>query len=93
MLATLLEYDSHNAMCSETSASSISIYLDSSGDPGWTPPFGKSKTNWYVIGGIILTPEEDKKARIEIDKILEKYIPYTQRGSVPFEGVHAGLFR
>ncbi|HXT83845.1 MAG TPA: DUF3800 domain-containing protein [Verrucomicrobiae bacterium] len=50
------------------------LYLDASGDFGWPPPFGKSKNNWYVLAGIILTPEADLKAKNETLRILKKYI-------------------
>lgn len=64
-------------------AGSLTLYLDSSGDPGWTPPFGKSITTWYIAGGIALTPEADQKAGIEVQRILKKYIPETQRRKFP----------
>lgn len=63
--------------------SSCILYLDSSGDPGWPPPFGKSKLTWYVLAGLALSPEADHQAHIEVDKILEKYVPYNERKKWP----------
>ncbi len=54
---------------------SCTLYLDASGDTGWTPPFGKSKTTWYVLAGLVLTPDSDLKAHQETNRILEKYVP------------------
>lgn len=62
---------------------SCTLYLDASGDTGWTNPFGKSKTEWYVLGGIVLTPEADLEAHKETCRILEKYIPEEVRVKFP----------
>ena len=63
--------------------SSCTLYLDSSGDPGWPSPFGKSAVTWYVVSGIVLTPEADRRARQEIEAILREYIPDSIRRSFP----------
>ena len=61
------------------------IYLDSAGDCGWCPPFGKSKIKWYIIAGLVLTPESDHKAQIEIENILGKYISKITRNEFLIE--------
>jgi hypothetical protein len=61
---------------------SYSLYLDASGDPGWPPPFGKSQIKFYVMAGLALTPEQDHKAHIETDRILNKYIPSARWASL-----------
>lgn len=62
---------------------SCTLYLDASGDTGWPHPFGKSKTNWYVLAGLVLTPETDLKAHKETCRILENYIPEEVRAKFP----------
>lgn len=62
---------------------SCTLYLDASGDPGWTAPFGKSIIEWYVMGGVVLKPETDLKAHKETCKILEKYVPNNIRAQFP----------
>jgi hypothetical protein len=49
--------------------------LDASGDPGWLPPDGDSVEEWYVFGGLVLFPESDHKAHIEVEKILSNHVP------------------
>lgn len=53
---------------------SFTLYLDATGDSGWPPPFGRSQVNWYIYAGVALNTEADYAARIEIDKLLQKYI-------------------
>ena len=72
---------------------SCTLYLDSAGDPGWPPPFGKSKLQWYVVAGVALTPEADLHAYEETDKILKKYIPSTEWHSPKFELCYHDLIR
>jgi len=62
---------------------SCTLYLDADGDPGWCPPFGKSQLRWYVLAGVALAPESDLKARLEVERILSKYIPDSVRRSWP----------
>ncbi|CUR52802.1 conserved protein of unknown function [Nitrosotalea devaniterrae] len=62
---------------------SCTLYLDASGDTGWVHPFGKSKTEWYVLAGLVLTPEADLKAHRETSKILAKYVPEEVRAKFP----------
>ncbi|RNJ76150.1 MAG: DUF3800 domain-containing protein [Nitrosopumilus sp. D6] len=50
------------------------MYLDASGDHGLPPPYGKSRTAWYSIAGMIMTPEQDSKAKDFTVRILKKYI-------------------
>jgi hypothetical protein len=62
---------------------SCTLYLDAAGDPGWPPPFGKSRVSWYVLAGLALMPDADHQAHIEVDKILSKYIPTSERNKWP----------
>lgn len=32
------------------------MYLDAAGDPGWPPPFGRSRVEWCVLAGFVLAP-------------------------------------
>ncbi len=64
-------------------ASSCTLYLDATGDPSWPAPFGKSKTNWYVISGPALQTDADYKARLEVDRILAKYVPDSEHRKWP----------
>lgn len=59
------------------------LYLDAAGDPGWPPPFGKSRVEWYVLAGLAIDPENDLKAKIESEKLLEQYVPNTERSKWP----------
>lgn len=59
------------------------LYLDAAGDPGWPPPFGKSKINWYVLAGICLSPQSDLQVRSEIERLLKKYVTPTERAKWP----------
>nr|MDO8100002.1 DUF3800 domain-containing protein [Candidatus Njordarchaeota archaeon] len=54
---------------------SYTLYLDSCGDRGWCQPFGKSRTHYYVIGGLALTASADLRAYQEVNRILTKYVP------------------
>ena len=74
-------------------AESYSLYLDSSADPGWPPPFGKSRLQWYVVGGLALTPQSDLDAYRETDRILKKYIPEQEWRSPKFELCYHHLLR
>lgn len=69
------------------------LYLDSAGDPGWPPPYGRSKLNWYVVAGVALKPEEDLQAHKEADRILKKYIPRSEWHSPKFELCYHDLIR
>jgi hypothetical protein len=55
------------------------LYLDTCADSGWPKPFGKSKTQWYIVAGLALTPEYDYAAQTAVDKILTKYITESER--------------
>jgi len=61
------------------------LYLDSAGDPGWPPPFGKSKLRYYVVAGLTLIPQADLIAYQETSQILKKYIPSSEWRSPKFE--------
>jgi len=50
------------------------LYLDTTGDPGWCAPFGKSPVQHYVVGGLALTSDADLKANEEVNRILVKYL-------------------
>lgn len=62
---------------------SSTLYLDTSGDPGWPSPYGKSRVNWYIVAGMALTPNQDQIAQIEICNILGKYIDEKVRNTYP----------
>lgn len=50
------------------------LYLDASGDPGWPVPYGKSPHNFYVLGGLVLTPEAEAIVKEEIQILIRTYI-------------------
>lgn len=58
---------------------SCTLYLDASGDQGWHTPYGNSKTQWYVLSGITLTPDTDLKAKEQISKLMDQYSPIKKR--------------
>lgn len=62
---------------------SCTLYLDTCADSGWPKPFGRSQTDWYVVSGLVLTPENDYKSRTETEKLLQKYIEENQRRRFP----------
>ncbi len=72
---------------------SYSLYLDSTGDPGWCPPFGKSLVNYYIVAGLAISPESNLSAYKETNRILEKYIPQTEWTSPEFELCYHHLIR
>jgi len=49
------------------------LYLDASGDPGWPPPYGMSRTKWYVLAGLSLEENLWKKADESVRSILNKH--------------------
>ena len=49
------------------------LYLDASGDPGWPPPAGRSRTRWYVLAGLSLDDEKWNLAHRRADAILDEY--------------------
>jgi hypothetical protein len=51
------------------------LYLDASGDPGWPPPDGKSRTSWYVLAGLCLEESKWNPARAHATEIVERYFP------------------
>lgn len=57
--------------------------MDTSGDSGWTPPFGKSRVNWYVLAGLVLEPDSDHKAFLEAERLLRKYVRESERRRYP----------
>jgi hypothetical protein len=59
------------------------LYLDASGDPGWPKPFGNSRTEWYIVSGLVLSPANDFIAKETSDKILKKYIRENERRKFP----------
>jgi hypothetical protein len=62
---------------------SYTLYLDAAGDPGWPSPFGRSRVEWYVLAGLALDPENDLKAKLETEKVLQQYIPDVERRKWP----------
>jgi len=49
------------------------LYLDESGDPGWPKPFGRSRTNWFVLAGLSLEDTQWKTVNEKYVKIVRKY--------------------
>jgi len=47
--------------------------LDASGDPGWPPPAGRSRTRWYVLAGLSLDDEKWNMAHWRVDRILHNH--------------------
>lgn len=56
-----------------SNAATCTLYLDSTGDGGWNAPYGHSKTRFYVIAGLSISPESNLKAYQEVERILTKY--------------------
>jgi hypothetical protein len=40
---------------------------------------------WYVLAGLAVTPEADHRAHVEVKRLLEKYVPETERRKWPTE--------
>ena len=59
------------------------LYLDAAGDPGWPAPFGKSRTQWYVLAGLALNSKNDLDAKLAAEDLLEQYIPDSERNKWP----------
>ena len=72
---------------------SYTLYLDSTGESGWNPPYGKSKNRFYVVAGLAITPESNLEAYREVDRILRKYIPTQEWSSPKFELCYHHLIR
>jgi hypothetical protein len=72
---------------------SFTLYLDSTADPGWTPPWGKSNTGFYVVAGLALSPESDLQAYHQTQDILKKYIPEEKWNYPNFELCYHHLIR
>jgi hypothetical protein len=49
------------------------LYLDASGDPGWCPPVGKSRTTWYVLAGLSLSDDKWSTAHDSVNQLVQKY--------------------
>lgn len=69
------------------------LYLDTTGDTGWPPPYGRSQLQYFVVGGLALTPEKDIKAFQETERILHTYIPQQEWHSPKFELCYHDLIR
>lgn len=50
------------------------LYLDTTGDPAWLPPDGKSKVKYYVVAGLALSSNADIEANSEVSRITSSYI-------------------
>ena len=72
---------------------SLTLYLDSTGESGWNPPYGKSENRFYVVAGLAITPETNLEAYQEVDRILRKYIPRQEWDSPKFELCYHHLIR
>lgn len=59
------------------------LYLDAAGDPGWPAPFGRSRTQWYVLAGIALNSKNDINAKLLAESLLEEYVPNVERNKWP----------
>lgn len=59
------------------------LYLDAAGDPGWPPPFGRSRVQWYILAGLALDPEDDLKVAQKSKALLGEYISTTERAKWP----------
>ena len=59
------------------------MYLDAAGDPGWPPPFGKSRVRWYVLAGFALAPDDDYQTKQKAEKLLQEYVPDSERSKWP----------
>ena len=59
------------------------MYLDAAGDPGWPPPFGRSRVEWYVLAGLVLSPEADMELSNKVSDLLAEYIPKEERAKWP----------
>jgi hypothetical protein len=53
------------------------LYLDASGDPGWPPPYGKSRTKWYVLAGLSLVENRWSSIHDQIKSQLESSLGFT----------------
>jgi hypothetical protein len=74
-------------------AKSYTLYLDSTGESGWNPPYGKSKNRYYVVAGLALTPKSNLGAYRDAERILKKYIPKQEWSSKKFELCYHHLIR
>lgn len=74
-------------------AESYTLYLDSTGESGWNPPYGKSKNRYYAVAGLAITPESNLEAYRETERILKKYIPKQEWFSPKFELCYHHLIR
>ena len=52
---------------------SYTLYLDGSGDPGFPPPWGKSRSKHYILAGVALTPLQDHSVHTQVFGLLEKH--------------------
>jgi hypothetical protein len=50
------------------------LYLDSSGTPGWPPPWGVDTSAYFVLAGLALNPEADRDAHSSVPQLLTKYL-------------------
>ncbi len=50
------------------------LYLDASGDVGWCPPHGGSRTQYYVLGGLALREERWPDAFKGVNEIVEGHL-------------------
>jgi len=59
------------------------LYIDGSGDYGWCVPDGNSDHKFHTLGGLILDPESDLKAKNKVGELLANYIPDSTRNIRP----------
>ncbi len=67
----------------QTPRQKYTLYLDASGDSGWVAPNGTSKFKYYVLGGLIVTPEQESQMIVGYNMLMEKH--FSLPLSKPFE--------
>jgi len=74
------------------SPDTLTLFLDESGDPGWRPPRGRSKTKYFVLGGLALDPEKENIAQARVAEVIQRYLgeaPYPQVYELRFSDLHS----
>lgn len=56
------------------------LYLDESGDSGWTPAYdGQSSEPYFIYAGVVLTPEQNYQLETELNDIMNEYFDVWNR--------------
>lgn len=53
----------------------LTLHLDESGDKTWPPPWGNNPDSYYVLAGLVLAPDQDRRAHERIPEIIEEFFP------------------